>query len=187
MKWLKYLICSAVLLSLAGCAVFRSTGRLLGDDDMVKASSEMSPRQEYYLGRSVAANLLSNQKLVTNRHVTQYVDRLGRYLALHSSRPETYRGYRFAVFSSKSASAMSAPGGYVFITTGCLAQLKDEAELAGVLASTSVCFDLSIFEMFVPLCAGGCIVLADNALELPRLQGAEGVTLVNTVPSAMAR
>jgi amino acid adenylation domain-containing protein len=59
-------------------------------------------------------------------------------------------------------------------------------ELAGVLASTSVCFDLSIFELFAPLTCGGAVVLAQNALELPGLAAASEVTLVNTVPSAMA-
>ena len=58
-------------------------------------------------------------------------------------------------------------------------------ELACVLASTSVCFDLSVFEMFAPLAWGGRLVVAQNALALPAL-GGEGVTLVNTVPSAMA-
>jgi amino acid adenylation domain-containing protein len=56
-------------------------------------------------------------------------------------------------------------------------------ELASVLASTSVCFDLSVFEMFVPLSRGGTVVVAENLLELPRLD--EDVTLVNTVPSVM--
>ncbi|HSF42721.1 MAG TPA: amino acid adenylation domain-containing protein [Thermoanaerobaculia bacterium] len=59
-------------------------------------------------------------------------------------------------------------------------------DLAGVLASTSVCFDLSVFELFVPLSLGGRIILAANALELPSLPAAGEVTLVNTVPSAMA-
>ncbi|HEX7241633.1 MAG TPA: amino acid adenylation domain-containing protein, partial [Longimicrobiaceae bacterium] len=58
-------------------------------------------------------------------------------------------------------------------------------ELAGVLASTSVCFDLSVFEMFVPLCLGGTVVLAGSALELAEAD-VEEVTLVNTVPTAMA-
>ncbi|SPE63311.1 putative Phenylalanine racemase (ATP-hydrolyzing) [Verrucomicrobia bacterium] len=58
-------------------------------------------------------------------------------------------------------------------------------ELSGVLASTSICFDLSVFEMFVPLCWGGRIILADNALALPALAAASEVTLVNTVPSAI--
>ena len=59
-------------------------------------------------------------------------------------------------------------------------------EIAGVLASTSISFDLSIFEMFVPLSSGGKVIIARDALELPTLQTAEPVTLVNTVPSAMA-
>ena len=42
-------------------------------------------------------------------------------------------------------------------------------QLRGVLASTSICFDLSVFEIFVPLCVGGKVILARNALELPQL------------------
>ncbi|HTL59970.1 MAG TPA: amino acid adenylation domain-containing protein [Candidatus Limnocylindrales bacterium] len=63
--------------------------------------------------------------------------------------------------------------------------LYTPAELSGVLASTSICFDLSVFEMFVPLCCGGKVILAENALALPGLAAAEEVSLINTVPSAM--
>ena len=59
-------------------------------------------------------------------------------------------------------------------------------ELRFVLASTSICFDLSVFEIFATLSTGGVVVLAENALELPRLESADAVTLVNTVPSAIA-
>src|SRR5579864_5657899 len=59
-------------------------------------------------------------------------------------------------------------------------------DLAGVLASTSICFDLSVLELFLPFVRGGCVRLAANALELPALPGAGQVTLLNTVPSAMA-
>lgn len=59
-------------------------------------------------------------------------------------------------------------------------------DLDGVLASTSVCFDLSVFELFVPLAAGGRVILARDALELPALDATAGVRLVNTVPSAAA-
>jgi amino acid adenylation domain-containing protein len=58
-------------------------------------------------------------------------------------------------------------------------------ELAAVLASTSICSGLSVFELFVPLACGGSVVLAADLLELPGLEAA-GVTLVNTVPSAAA-
>jgi amino acid adenylation domain-containing protein len=58
-------------------------------------------------------------------------------------------------------------------------------ELAGVLASTSICFDLSVFEMFVPLSWGGAAIVAENALALLGLPMRNEVTLVNTVPSAI--
>ncbi len=58
-------------------------------------------------------------------------------------------------------------------------------ELAGVLAATSIAFDLSVFELFVPLSLGGTVILAENALALPALPARGAVTLVNTVPSAM--
>jgi len=58
-------------------------------------------------------------------------------------------------------------------------------ELGGVLASTSICFDLSVFELFAPLAWGGKVILAQNALELAQLPAAGEVKLVNTVPSAI--
>jgi len=59
-------------------------------------------------------------------------------------------------------------------------------ELAGVLLSTSVCFDLSVFEIFVPLSVGGRVIVVQNALHLPSAEAKDEVTLINTVPSAMA-
>jgi amino acid adenylation domain-containing protein len=59
-------------------------------------------------------------------------------------------------------------------------------DFAGVLASTSICFDLSVFELFVPLSWGGKVILAENALSLSTLPAAQEVTLINTVPSAIA-
>lgn len=58
------------------------------------------------------------------------------------------------------------------------------AEYAGVLFATSVCFDLSIFELFVPLSWGGKVILAGHVLTLPDLAERHEVTLLNTVPSA---
>ncbi len=60
------------------------------------------------------------------------------------------------------------------------------AELGGLAATTSINFDLSVFELFAPLSHGGRIVLAADALALPGLDEAAAVTLLNTVPSAMA-
>lgn len=61
----------------------------------------------------------------------------------------------------------------------------DQSDLAGTLASTSVCFDLSVFEIFIPLSCGGTVILAEDIIQFPALPAAEKVTLINTVPSAM--
>ena len=65
-------------------------------------------------------------------------------------------------------------------------EIFSSEETAIVLGSTSICFDLSVFEIFVPLTRGGQVMLATNALELTNMARREEVTLVNTVPSAMA-
>jgi thioesterase domain-containing protein/acyl carrier protein len=59
-------------------------------------------------------------------------------------------------------------------------------ELAGVLASTSICFDLSVFELFLPLSVGGTVVIAEDALQLAGGRWETELSLINTVPSAMA-
>jgi amino acid adenylation domain-containing protein len=59
-------------------------------------------------------------------------------------------------------------------------------ELKGVVASTSICFDLSIFEFFTPLSSGGTVIILADALRLASMESTEAVTLINTVPSAVA-
>ncbi|WP_431081179.1 non-ribosomal peptide synthase/polyketide synthase [Pseudomonas thivervalensis] len=59
-------------------------------------------------------------------------------------------------------------------------------DIQGVLASTSVCFDLSVWELFVTLANGGSLIIARNALELSQLPARDQVRLINTVPSAIA-
>jgi len=66
------------------------------------------------------------------------------------------------------------------------ASVYSDKELNGVAASTSICFDLSVFEIFLPLSMGGKVILADNALSIPELPAISEITLINTVPSAIA-
>ncbi|MNZ52830.1 Linear gramicidin synthase subunit B [compost metagenome] len=64
-------------------------------------------------------------------------------------------------------------------------EVYSQDALQGVLASTSVCFDLSVWELFVTLACGGSLVMARNALALPELPARHLVRLINTVPSAI--
>jgi amino acid adenylation domain-containing protein len=62
----------------------------------------------------------------------------------------------------------------------------DCTNLQAVLASTSICFDLSVFELFAPLSCGGCVLLVSDALALLQRQLPLYPSLLNTVPSAAA-
>jgi len=55
------------------------------------------------------------------------------------------------------------------------------------LLSTSLCFDLSVTELFAPLACGGRVLLIDNLLALPSSPLAEEVTFMQAVPSVMKR
>ncbi len=65
-------------------------------------------------------------------------------------------------------------------------QLYRPDELAGVFFSTSASFDISIFEIFCPLCLGGKLIVAENILELGAHPARDEVTFLSGVPSAMA-
>lgn len=58
-------------------------------------------------------------------------------------------------------------------------------EVANTLFSTSLSFDLSVFEMLLPLVTGGRVVIVDNALSLLEQAPEQPITLLNLVPSAM--
>ena len=58
-------------------------------------------------------------------------------------------------------------------------------EYRGMLASTSISFDIAVYEIFAPLTVGGTVILAENLLHLPTLPAASEVRVINTVPSAM--
>ena len=100
--------------------------------DVVKQFKPMSENDEVELGKGIASNLLGAAPLVPDASLQTYVNRVGRWLAMHSERPAL--AWRFGVLDTDSVNAFATPGGYVFITRGLLLRMRDEAELAGVLA-----------------------------------------------------
>ncbi|GMU58651.1 MAG: hypothetical protein AMXMBFR34_04140 [Myxococcaceae bacterium] len=63
--------------------------------------------------------------------LTKYLNTLGKGLASYSDRPTI--DWVFIVIDNPTPNAFSAPGGYVFVTTGMLKSVKNEAQLAGIL------------------------------------------------------
>ncbi len=99
-----------------------------------KAARPISEDEEYYIGRAVAAGILSSYPLLREGSLTEYVNHVGQTVALHSDKPFTYKGYHFAILDSREINAFACPGGIIFITKGMLNAVKNEDELAAVLA-----------------------------------------------------
>jgi len=89
-------------------------------------------RAEIAFGRDVAARILGRFPLEGNPSLQRYINLVGKGVALHAARPELE--YRFGIVRAAEVNAYATPGGYIFITTGALAQMQDESELAAVLA-----------------------------------------------------
>ncbi len=121
-------MCAALLTSCANLNLAQ-LGNVLrtAKQAFVPATAE----EEQAIGREAAATLLGAGKIVTDEALEQYVNRVGRWVALQSSRPDL--PWRFAVLDDPDINAFAAPGGYIFITKGLLLSLRNEAELAGVL------------------------------------------------------
>jgi predicted Zn-dependent protease len=96
-----------------------------------QATTQMTEAQEIDLGKQWAATLLGAAPLMAHPELQSYVNALGRWISLHSERPDL--PWQFGVLESDNVNAFATPGGYVLLTKGLLARLKNEAELAGVL------------------------------------------------------
>lgn len=88
--------------------------------------------EEIELGQGITANLLGAAPLVRDDALQKYVNRVGLWLALHSERPGL--PWRFGVTDDADVNAFGTPGGSILITRGLYEKLRNESELAGVLA-----------------------------------------------------
>lgn len=100
----------------------------------IKAAEDITPEQEYYIGRAVAASLLAKYRPWNNQKANQYVNELGQTLALASSKPQVFGGYHFLILDSNEINAFGCPGGLILVTRGLLRCCKTEDQVAAVLA-----------------------------------------------------
>ncbi|MFA6464435.1 MAG: M48 family metalloprotease, partial [Desulfurivibrionaceae bacterium] len=101
---------------------------------MGKAFTDITPEQEYYVGRAVGATLLGKYRPRTDPQTVQYLNLVGQSLASGSDKPETYGGYHFVLLEDDGINAFAAPGGLIFVSRGMLRCCQDEDTLAAVLA-----------------------------------------------------
>ncbi len=99
-----------------------------------KSFQDITPEQEYYIGRAVAANIVSTYPPSPNERFDMYLNTLGQTLAQASDRPDTFGGYHFLLLDSPEINAFAAPGGLILVTRGMVRLCKTEDDLAAVLA-----------------------------------------------------
>jgi len=90
-----------------------------------------SEEDEVRLGQELHKQLQKEQRLVHERSLADYVQRLGERLARVSKRPTLE--YRFFIIEDPTVNAFALPGGHVYVHTGLLATVESESELASVL------------------------------------------------------
>lgn len=134
--------------SLAGCSYVEGLGSRVGEltglipgativetgESILRASEDITREEEYYIGRAVAARILTRYPLWEYRAGTAYLRRVGAAVAAFSDQPETWGGYHFAFLDTDEINAVAAPGGFIFVTRGFLKLLKSEDALAAVIA-----------------------------------------------------
>ena len=109
--------------SISGCSSNPVTGK--------KDFTLISEQQELAMGASAHREVLQQSKKYNNPALQAYVNSIGQSLARHSHRSNIK--YTFTVLDDPMVNAFALPGGYIYITTGLMAYLNSEGELAGVL------------------------------------------------------
>ena len=99
-----------------------------------KSFEDITPEQEYYIGRAVGATILVQYEPYPEAGPNEYINLLGRTLALASDRPETFGGYHFLILDSEEINAFAAPGGLIFVSRGLLGCADSEDTVAAILA-----------------------------------------------------
>lgn len=92
-----------------------------------------SKQQDVELGREYAQQVEKQMKVIPDRDLTDYVNRVGMRL-VRQGQLDDYYPYSFKVVQDDSINAFALPGGPMFIHTGLIKAAENEAQLAGVLA-----------------------------------------------------
>ncbi|HSS46791.1 MAG TPA: M48 family metalloprotease [Burkholderiales bacterium] len=112
-------------------AFFRNINESGGLQQSLKSLREPTQAEEIEIGDGIAETLLGARPLFNDAELQRYVNAVGMWVAQQSERPDL--PWHFGVNDSDHINAFAAPGGYIIVTKGMMKQLRNEAELAGVL------------------------------------------------------
>jgi len=81
---------------------------------------------------TVSAKILGKYPILRDERTVRYISQIGTGISAQLGRPELR--YYFGILDTDEVNAFAAPGGYIFVTKGALKLMRNEAQLAGVLA-----------------------------------------------------
>jgi len=87
--------------------------------------------KEVRQGREAAAEVDRQAKFIDDPMITEYVNRVGQNIVLHS---DAKVPFTIKVIDSDEVNAFALPGGFFYVNKGLLLAADNEAELAGVMA-----------------------------------------------------
>ena len=90
-----------------------------GIDAVDMTFQDITPEQEYYIGRAVTARMFTSYRASDHDLTNVYLNELGQTLAMASDRPETFGGYHFQLIETDEINAFAAPGGLILVSTAC--------------------------------------------------------------------
>ena len=125
--WLYIFIISFVFASFGNAQEFR-----LRAHHVYWKNQETNTDREINFGRSVSAKILGKYPILRNEQKVRYISQIGTGISAQLGRPELR--YYFGILDTDEINAFAAPGGYIFVTKGALKLMRNEAQLAGVLA-----------------------------------------------------
>lgn len=97
----------------------------------IPKSEQQLAAEEVALGPEITGRILGARPLWNDASAQQGVNRVGRWVASQTSRPEL--PWTFGVIDTPEVNAFAAPGGYILITRGLYELLSSDSELAAVL------------------------------------------------------
>ncbi|WP_162197954.1 non-ribosomal peptide synthetase [Pseudoalteromonas rubra] len=195
--------------ALVGLCVERSLEMIIGIWGILKAGGAYVPLDPNYpqsrlayLIEDASLNVVISQQNVAQKVSLGYAnvvlldapeshnhDIISAYPAHDLTRAETGVCAQSLAYLIYTSGSTGKPKGVMIEHGNTVAMLQwakqaySDVELDKVLASTSLNFDLSIYELFLPLCFGYQSVIVQNAMALAEQQ--LDISMINTVPSAM--
>ncbi|MBI4466409.1 MAG: M48 family metalloprotease [Acidobacteria bacterium] len=132
MKPVSFLGVTILLLGpLAAAAQFPGMDKVIKGAKVAAESRSWTPAEEKAIGEATASKLVAVFGLYEEPRAVKYVNLVGAAVAGRAPRQDL--AYQFGILDTEMVNAFATPGGYVLVTRGLLANVEDEAELAGVL------------------------------------------------------